>query len=55
MDTAEEAILRAMLVKHNGMRNKVAKELGINRTTLFNKMQKFGLMDVFQRHRKKDE
>jgi len=40
-----EIILRALTI-HRGNRNATAHMLEINRTTLFNKMKKYGLMDL---------
>ncbi|NQU75159.1 MAG: sigma-54-dependent Fis family transcriptional regulator [Planctomycetes bacterium] len=40
----ESAILQATLARHGGNRQATADELQINRTTLFKKMKKYGLM-----------
>ncbi len=42
----ERAILMNALRQTHGNRSEAAKRLGINRTTLFNKMNKHGLMEV---------
>ncbi|MGB0333460.1 MAG: helix-turn-helix domain-containing protein [Planctomycetota bacterium] len=34
------------LTRNEGRRDRAATELGINRSTLFNKMRKYGLLDV---------
>ena len=40
-----QLILRALEANH-GNRNQTAAMLGVNRTTLFNKMKKYGLLDI---------
>jgi len=42
---AERSLILDALKQNNGSRNQTARQLGINRTTLFNKMTKFELMD----------
>ena len=42
----EERLLRQALAHNLGNRKRTAAMLGINRTTLFNKMRKYGLLDV---------
>ncbi len=42
----ERELIREALLENDGSRNATAAQLGINRTTLFNKMTKFGLMDL---------
>ena len=44
---AEERIIRKYLGINDGNRQQTAEMLGINRTTLFNKMRKFGLLEEF--------
>ena len=41
----EKEILRAALQRHGGNRQRAAAELQINRTTLYKKMKKYGLLD----------
>ena len=43
---AERTLIHQALRENNGSRNDTARQLGINRTTLFNKMTKFDLMDL---------
>jgi len=43
MPTAEEAILREVLERHGWNRTEAARELGINRSTLWRKLRKHGL------------
>ncbi len=45
LEAPEKAILIHALETTQGNRKQAAEELGINRTTLFNKMRKHGLMD----------
>jgi DNA-binding NtrC family response regulator len=42
----EREIIRRALMIHRGNRNATARMLEINRTTLFNKMRKYGLLDT---------
>ena len=46
LEGPEEQILRLALSIHGGNRKETACMLGVNRTTLFNKMRKYGLLDV---------
>jgi DNA-binding NtrC family response regulator len=46
LEAPEKAILVHALESTRGNRKQAAEELGINRTTLFNKMRKYGLMDA---------
>jgi DNA-binding NtrC family response regulator len=46
LEGPERAILRRALELCGGSRKKTAQMLGLNRTTLFNKMRKYGLMEV---------
>jgi PAS domain S-box-containing protein len=43
MKSAERIIIQNMLERYNGHRNKTARALGINPSTLWRKMKKFGL------------
>jgi DNA-binding NtrC family response regulator len=43
LEEPERAILRAALEHHDGNRERTARALGINRTTLFNKLRRLGL------------
>lgn len=40
----EKRIIRAVLESNDGSRNATARQLGINRTTLYKKMRKYGLL-----------
>ena len=46
VDEAERSTLLACLQRCGGSRKRAAEELGVNRTTLFNKMRKHGLMET---------
>ena len=46
LEGPEREIIRRALMIHGGNRSATARMLDINRTTLFNKMKKYGLMDV---------
>jgi DNA-binding NtrC family response regulator len=46
MEVPERAIIREVLELHNWNRNATAEALGINRTTLYKKMKRLGLMDA---------
>ena len=46
MDDWERRLIVVTLEQVKGSRNQAAERLGINRTTLFNKMKKYGLMDA---------
>ena len=45
LDHAEAQVIRNVLTKHRGHRNKAAKELGIHVVTLWRKMKKLGIKD----------
>ncbi|MBM3241292.1 PAS domain-containing protein [Candidatus Poribacteria bacterium] len=45
LENAEAETIRKILEKHGGNRLKAAQELGIDRTTLWRKMKKYGFMD----------
>jgi len=45
LENAEAETIRQTLEKHGGRRLKTAQELGIDRTTLWRKMKKYGFMD----------
>ena len=42
----EESLIRRALVEFNGNRSLVARELGINRTTLYNKLRVYGIEEA---------
>ncbi len=42
----EKLLIERALAHHDGRRDRAAQDLGINRSTLFNKMRKYGLLDV---------
>ena len=44
LESYEKKLIKNALDSHNGHRDKAAKTLGINRSTLFNKMKKFNLL-----------
>jgi transcriptional regulator with PAS, ATPase and Fis domain len=44
VDVAERQIIEESLARHQQRRNAAAKELGISRVTLYNKMKKFGMI-----------
>ena len=44
LEGPEKRIIKRVLELHSGNRNSTAKALGINRTTLFNKMKKYDLL-----------
>jgi transcriptional regulator of acetoin/glycerol metabolism len=46
LDRSERSILESALERTRGRRQEAAALLGINRTTLFNKMRKHGLLDA---------
>jgi DNA-binding NtrC family response regulator len=48
MEAPERAIIMEMLELHNWNRNATADALGINRTTLYKKMKRLGLMENFK-------
>ena len=41
--SAEEALIRRVLEEEEGNRSQVARILGINRTTLYNKLRLYGI------------
>lgn len=43
LEELEEATIRRVVDKHQGNMSKVAKELGIGRTTLYRKLEKYGI------------
>jgi len=43
LDEVEKHVIRKTLIKHNGNLTKTAKELGIIRQTLYNKIKKYGI------------
>ena len=43
LEELEEMTIRSVIDKHHGNMSKVAKELGIGRTTLYRKLEKYGL------------
>lgn len=43
LEELEEITIRSVINKHDGNMSKVAKELGIGRTTLYRKLEKYGL------------
>lgn len=43
LEEVEKTIIRKILVKHDGNVTKAAKELGLTRTSLYRRMEKFGL------------
>ncbi|HHW43414.1 MAG TPA: sigma 54-interacting transcriptional regulator [Desulfotomaculum sp.] len=43
MAEMEERVLREALVRHKGNRTRAARELGINKTTLWRKMKRYGI------------
>ncbi|HEX5102794.1 MAG TPA: helix-turn-helix domain-containing protein [Pirellulaceae bacterium] len=46
VNLVERQIIQACLARHNFRRKDTAAELGISRVTLYNKMKKFGLLEV---------
>jgi transcriptional regulator of acetoin/glycerol metabolism len=49
MSVPERAIILEVLEQNNWNRNATADQLGINRTTLYKKMRRLGLMDAPKR------
>jgi transcriptional regulator with PAS, ATPase and Fis domain len=43
LDEVEEKVIRAVLIKYQGNVSHAAKELGLTRTSLYRRMQKYGL------------
>ena len=43
LEELEELTIRKVVDKHQGNMSKVAKELGIGRTTLYRKLEKYGI------------
>ena len=43
LEELEEITIRKVVDKHQGNMSKVAKELGIGRTTLYRKLEKYGI------------
>ena len=43
LDRVEKAVVRRVLVKHDGNISRAARELGITRTSLYRRMSKYGL------------
>ena len=46
LEGPEKLLIERALERHGGRRDRAATDLGINRSTLFNKMRKYGLLDV---------
>ena len=46
LEGPEKLLIERSLNRNSGRRDRAATELGINRSTLFNKMRKYGLLDV---------
>jgi DNA-binding NtrC family response regulator len=46
LEGPEKLLIERSLTRNEGRRDRAATELGINRSTLFNKMRKYGLLDV---------
>jgi transcriptional regulator with PAS, ATPase and Fis domain len=44
VDHVEQRIIEEALRRHNNHRTATARELGISRVTLYNKMKKFGML-----------
>lgn len=44
LEGPERLLIERALTRHGGRRDRAAKDLGINRSTLFNKMRKYGLL-----------
>ncbi|MBN2830459.1 MAG: sigma-54-dependent Fis family transcriptional regulator, partial [Candidatus Cloacimonetes bacterium] len=43
IEDAEEKLIREALIKHSGNIKKASEALGINRTSLYRRMKKYGL------------
>lgn len=46
LEGPERILIERALLRHEGRRDFAARDLGINRSTLFNKMRKYGLLDT---------
>ena len=46
LEGPEKLLIERALARHDGRRDRAAQELGITRSTLFNKMRKYDLLDV---------
>ncbi len=46
LEGPEKLLIERSLNRNGGRRDRAATELGINRSTLFNKMRKYDLLDV---------
>lgn len=46
LEGPERLIIERALARHGGRRDRAASDLGINRSTLFNKMRKYGLLEA---------
>ncbi|MEM9802608.1 MAG: sigma 54-interacting transcriptional regulator, partial [Planctomycetota bacterium] len=46
LEGPEKLLIERALARHGGRRDRAAEDLEINRSTLFNKMRKYGLLDV---------
>jgi DNA-binding NtrC family response regulator len=55
LEGPEKEIIAAMLASVNWNRQRAAKLLAINRTTVFNKMRKYGLLEIKRGGRRKGE
>jgi two-component system response regulator HydG len=55
LEGPEKEIIAATLASVNWNRQKAAKLLDINRTTLFNKMRKYGLLEIKRGGKRRDE
>ena len=45
LEGPERLLIERSLARHGGRRDRAAEDLAINRSTLFNKMRKYGLLD----------
>ena len=45
LEGPERLLIERALTRHGGRRDRAAEDLGINRSTLFNKMRKYGLLE----------
>ena len=46
LEGPEKLLIERALSRHGGRRDHAARDLGINRSTLFNKMRKYDLMEL---------